>query len=146
MTNLSSRAARIFAHPILKANPCNEIRCQQGPVKGAANLCASRHRHIYSTEGNALAARRTAKGFFHLILKVTSSSPLVNKKKPTFGIPRDLYSETAHPCHTLQPPFGQTGDTEIDSPFIKSGPDRCIPCPEGKPFCAGLIAVQIVRI
>lgn len=81
MTNLSLRAARIFAYPVLKANPCNEIRCQQGPVKGAANLCASRHRHIYSTEGNALAARRTAKGFYLLLLTVTSSFPLTNKKK-----------------------------------------------------------------
>ena len=81
MTNLSSRAAWVFVYPILKANPCNEIRCQQGPVKGGAGLCASRHRHVYSTEGNALAARRTAKGFFHLILTVTSSSPLTNKKK-----------------------------------------------------------------
>ncbi len=80
MTHLSSRAARIIVYPVLKATPCNEIRCQQGTVQGAAIRCASRRRHLYPTAGNALLARRTAFSSCHLSLRGRPSSPFTNKK------------------------------------------------------------------
>ena len=80
MTYLSSRAARIIVYPVLKANPCNQIRCQQGTVQGAAICCASRHRHFYSTAGNALLARRRVFSSCHLSLRGSPSSPFTNKK------------------------------------------------------------------
>ena len=130
MTSLSSRAARIFAHPFLEANPCNQIRCQQGPFQSAAIFCASRHRHHRPTSGNALLAKRTAFSFYHLSLRGRSSSPFTNKKNQPRAY-RGIYIRRRHnrfipyTLYTTGCCFSATA-----LPSLQGGPERTRPAPE----------------